>query len=512
MKNWAGKCKEALSDIRDFLDEKGIGSVNRGQLSRLQRFAHFWLLVGKNFSRNRCPVKASGLAYTTLLALIPMVFVAVSVSSSILKNEGEQRINGFIDHVITILAPSGMPATNAPSVTTNAVGGSETAGNGAASPTDTPSATAAADAEKPIIERDDLIRYVNHFVQTIQGGTLGVTGGALLIFIALSMLSRIESTFNDIWGVTHGRSIIDQIMKYSAVIFLGPLLLALVLGLTSAPRLQSTRRMIESVPFLFHLLPVVVLCLSFAVFYVLMPNTKVHWKAALMGGAVGGVLWHLNNYFSVLYVSRWVSYSRIYGSLAVIPVFMVGLYFSWLILLFGAQVAYAWQNRAAYLQDKQAENINQRGREFIALRLMQWVGQRFLHGEAPATVHDMADGLVVPTRLVQQIMRTLIAARLVVEVAGGETAYAPARPLERINCHDILQALRAGQGQELATRDGPARTEVYGEFQKIMEAEERAASGVSVLAMVNRTEELASSSASTIKAVTEGTKTEIESI
>ena len=98
-----------------------------------------------------------------------------------------------------------------------------------------------------------------------------------------------------------------------------------------------------------------------------MPNTKVHWRAALAGGLAGGMLFHLNNVVSVLYVSRVVSNSKIYGSLGLVPVFMIGLYFSWLILLFGAQVAYAFQNRATYLEEKQVENINQRGREFVAL-------------------------------------------------------------------------------------------------------------------------------------------------
>src|ERR1051325_11987130 len=113
----------------------------------------------------------------------------------------------------------------------------------------------------------------------------------------------------------------------------------------------------------------------------LIPNTKVRWKAAVVGGAVGGILFHLNNLVSVLYVSRVVSNSRIYGSLALVPVAMIGLYFSWLILLFGAQVAYAFQNRATYLEEKQIENINQRGREFISLRLMTCVSRRFGQGE-----------------------------------------------------------------------------------------------------------------------------------
>jgi DNA-binding IscR family transcriptional regulator len=97
----------------------------------------------------------------------------------------------------------------------------------------------------------------------------------------------------------------------------------------------------------------------------------------------------------------------------------------------------------------------------------------------------------VPSRLVQQLLHVLVTARLVVEVAGNETAYAPARPLDTVTCHDVLTALRAGQGQELATSDEPARAEVYGEFQQILEAERKAASAVTVLAMVGRVEALA---------------------
>src|SRR5258706_15882692 len=114
-----------------------------------------------------------------------------------------------------------------------------------------------------------------------------------------------------------------------------------------------------------------------------MPNSKVRWRGALGGGLVGGVLFYLNNVVSVVYVSRVVSNSKIYGSLGLVPVFMIGLYLSWLILLFGAQVSYAYQNRTAYLEEKQIENINQRGREFIALRCMTCIGLRFKKAEPP---------------------------------------------------------------------------------------------------------------------------------
>jgi membrane protein len=117
---------------------------------------------------------------------------------------------------------------------------------------------------------------------------------------------------------------------------------------------------------------------------------------------------------------------------------------------------------------------------------MTCIGQRFVRGEPPPSAVEIAAALAVPTRLVQQLMQTLSSARLVAEAAGNEPAYLPARPLEAITCHDILLALRASQGQELATRDEPTRVEVYGEFQRIEEAERQAAASVTMLALVNR--------------------------
>jgi membrane protein len=181
-----------------------------------------------------------------------------------------------------------------------------------------------------------------------------------------------------------------------------------------------------------------------------------------------------------------VSSNKIYGSLGLVPVFMAGLYFSWLILLFGAQVAYAFQNRKAYLQEKIVENVNQRGREFIALRLMTCIAQRFHFGQPPVTLQQISLELGIPSRLVQQVLQPLLATRLVVEIAGTEPAYAPARTLEAINAHDVLHAVRTGTGQELPLREGPVRAEVYGEFARIEEAERVAASSLTMLALVNR--------------------------
>jgi membrane protein len=493
------------TDALALLDERAAGSV--AGLSRWHRFAHFWVMVWKSFTRNRCPVRASALAYVTGLALIPMLAVVVSISSAILKKEGEDQIDKFIMKLVASVTTMATVNTNSPaaaaSVTAEVTNPPPpaAAANPPAETSNSPAVAgsgetnqtglrSSAQTEEAGQTRKAISHYIHEFIQNTRSGALGVTGSVLLIFAAISMLSRIEDTFNDIWGVARGRSWFMRIVLYWGVISLAPMLLIVALGLATGPHLEGTRKLLTTMPFVghftFQFLPVVVLCLTFAVFYALMPNTKVHWQAALAGGLAGGILFHLNNVVSVLYVSRVVSNSKIYGSLGLVPVFMIGLYFSWLILLFGAQVAYAFQNRASYFEEKQIENVNQRGREFVALRLMTCVGQRFVRGEPPPSAVEIGEALAVPTRLVQQIMQTLSAARLVTETAGTEAAYMPARPLETITCHDILLALRASQGQELETRDEPARSEVYGEFHRIEEAERQAAASVTMLALVNR--------------------------
>jgi membrane protein len=490
--------KKPLSRLIKILT--GVYSGGEVEPSRLERFAHFCALVIRSFVRNRCLVRASALSYTTLLALIPLLAVAISVTSSLLKNEGEEKIYQAIDKLVSNVMPPATLNTNDQAVSLNLSPGlsgaltptnSETAETNliAGSAGETNTLVGFTDA-RVVGAQKEAARRIHDFVQNTRSGTLGTIGVILLIIVAISLLSRIEETFNDIWGVTRGRNWLRQIELYCTTIMLGPLLLVTAVGLMGGGRFQSVKHFIEQMPFIggfiFQFLPFVVLWLTFALVYLLVPNTKVRFSAALTGGLVGGSLWHLNNVFGSLYVSRVVTNSKIYGSLGLVPVFMIGLYFSWVILLFGAQVAYAFQNRQAYLQDKLAENVNQRGREFIALRLMTCIGQRFQRSLPPVTIQEISAELGIPSRLAQQVLQTLLAARLVTETAGAEPAYAPARPLDSMNAHHILHAMRTGGGQELPSQNEPVRAEVYGEFARSEEAERQAAASVTMLALVNR--------------------------
>ncbi len=511
-KNWFTRLTRIVSDR--FGSEKEDGFSLESSLNHFERFVHFWVLVCRSFVRNRCPVRASALSYTTLLALIPMLAVAMGVASIVLKNEGEARIRhviqSFVDNVIpTPGAKAGTPAA-APQTSTNISDAltapqfdsstfqgvyhgantldSSILASSNSTPTTLSSSASAAEVKQNVSKQASEVIY--DFAQKSYSKTLGITGVIFLLLTAILTLTRVEETFNDMWGVTRGRDWWSRITNYFFTIIVGPVLLISAVGMANGQNFAKTRDVLEAIPFIQTIfstyLPVIIICFTFAMLYKLVPNTKVDFGAALVGGTLAGLAWNSYNHLGFLLISSVSSANAIYGGLAVIPLLMGGLYVVWLTILFGAQVAYAFQNRAAYLQDKLAENVNQRGREFVALRLMTCIGQRFNRGQKPVTIREISAELGIPSKLVQQVLQTLLAAQLVVEIAGVEAGYSPARPLDTINCHDVLVAMRATHGQEPATRDEPVRIEVLGEFARIQAAEREAASSVTMLALVNR--------------------------
>jgi len=448
-----------LQRIRDFLDEAKLAGQDQGKVPWWRRSIHYWILVGRSFVRNRAPVRASALAYTTLLALIPILAMVVSLSTAFLKNDGENPIYKLIDQLVSTMAPQ-LALSQDP------------------------------DSIEATRNRQAVVQNILAYVNNMNSGKLGATAGIALVFVGISLLSTIEATFNDMWGVTRGRTWLSRIVQYWAALTLGPLFLLTALGLTTSAQFGAVRHIIEEAPFLgafvFKMLPFVVLTFALTLFYKLIPNTRVLWTAAFMGGLVGGVALQANSMFSVIYLSKVVSYSKVYGSMGAVPIFLIGMYFSWLIVLFGAQVGYAYQNRLAYLQEREAESVNQQGREFVALRLMTYIAQQFEAGQKPPSRIEMSQALGVPSQLAAQVLMPLVAGKLLIEVQGEETGYAPARPVEKISVEHILCNLRAGQGRELATTDDPARAVVREQYERVLLAEMQVANAVNLRALATR--------------------------
>lgn len=567
--------KRIIDHLRMTVEGKGIERHGDSHLSFHQKIIHFWVLTWKGFAQNRCPVRASALAYTTLLALIPLLAVVASVSTSLLKSQGEKPIEFMIEKLVDNVAPQldlvaeteqdaklfattdfknpdsliarlqaqrseiaqfvwsqlSSEAREIFAQTNTAVdiqraylagefnellyGDSLYDRDRFADVEISPEAREMIGTE--LDERDrirlnrmlledafseDIVRTsgrlrvvetITESIQRINTGGLGVTGMVGLIFVAIMLLSTIEATFNDIWGITHGRSWLARIVQYWATVTLGPLIPILAIALNTGSQIEivenwlATRPVIGNLVIVMKVIPFLVLSIAFALFYQLMPNTRVRWQAALVGGVVGGSLWQLNSLFYVVYASRVATYTNIYGPLSLVPVFLIGLYFSWLILLFGAQVAYTFQNRLAYFQERQSEAVNELGKEFVALRIMTCLAQRFSRGEHPLTEIELGQALAVPTRLVGDIMKTLAAAGLVHEIEGVETGYNVARPLEKLTCQDVLRAVRAGEGEELETREDTDRPLIRDKFLRIQKAEAAVAAELNMAMLVRET-------------------------
>jgi len=500
--------KKFQTQMRSIFDEMRSRAHGDLEMHWLTKFAHFWVLVFKSFARNRCPIRASALAYTTLLALVPLLAVGISISTSLLKREGgkqqiEEMLNLFVAKVapqLDLVSKSDKHLTEAQQKLLKEMLAKYDANqNGRFDKEERNkfSEEDQLDMDKADVGQMDahqkVAESISNYINNVSSGTLGATAMIALVFVAISLLSTIEATVNDIWGVPRGRSWFARIVQYWALITLGPVLLLLVMGLNVGPNFEATKKLVSVSPFIagivYQLLPLLMLILAFAGFYQLMPNTKVKWQAALIGGIVGGVLWHLNNMFSVVYFGQVLRNNQIYGKLAILPVFLLGIYLSWLIVLFGAQVAYAYQNRRAYIQERRAENVNERGREFVALRLMTFIAQQFHLGQPPPTSAQIAESLCVPSQLISKVMDPLLKTELILSVTAAtpdETAYVAGRPLDQISYQNILDAIRAGIGQELETCDEPLRAVVRGKFDEILAAEKKVATEITLQSIVER--------------------------
>ena len=372
----------------------------------------FLWLVWRGFSQNRCPVRAAALSYTTLLALVPLLAVALSISKNFLHDTSADVVPRLMNQVVMLVAPE----------------------LGKASPS----------AQRETVEQ------IQRSIDNIHAGTLGTVGSAFLFFIAIRLLMTIEQTFNDIWGVAHGRSIWRKVVYYWTTITLGPLLLLLAMYMTGRSEFSSFVGKLSVAPgfekLLLNVAPFIVLWMGFSLGYALMPNTQVRPKAAIWGGIFGGTLWQLNNLLSTLYVSRVITYSKIYGAIGIIPVLLVGLYFSWLIVLLGAQVSYATQNIQSYLQQRASERIDQERRELLACRVVLMACQHFLRGLEPPSLQEIADGLGASPQWLNRLVHRLTEGGVLSEVSGDAPGLLPARPPEAITVADVLHVVRTHNG------------------------------------------------------------------
>lgn len=423
--------------LRNFLEheiwEYGVG----GEPSLKGQWIAFLRILSiafRGLSENRLFSKAAALSYSSLIALGPLVAVVVIFSSSLIRTDAETQIK----RALLFIAPS----LNEMITLEPASPGSDSG----------EMATALDTLIAQIIEgAEALLSEVN------TGGfkTFGLLGAFILIWVVIQLMTAVETTLNQIWGVHQGRPWIRRIVFYWTFISLGGLL---GLGSTALFSASNLIGMLNWVPFggemvtvMLRLSPVIsfaMLVLLLALFYRFFPNTPVAFKPALAGSLLTASLLILNNYLSILYVQRVLSIQSLYGSVGIIPVMMIGLFFFWVLILLGGQLTYAVQNVRFFANQAAWRQISSLGRELVTLSAFIQIARRFQGSEKAPTMNEMSRQLHIPVNFLNESLETLEEMRWIVRIAideeegeKEEAGYRPAKPLAAYNLSRFRQTL-----------------------------------------------------------------------
>ena len=360
-----------------------------------------WLAaLRREYDEGGLALHATSLVYTSLLSLAPLL----AVSFSVLKAFGvHNQLEPFLSEVLSPLGE----------------------------------------------KSEEITKTIIGFVESISVGVLGVIGFAALFYTVVSLLEKIESTFNHIWRVSQSRSLARRFSDFLSVLLLGPVLVFSAVGITaSTTHSEWGQRILALQPFgtlyawASHLLPYLFIILAFAFVYTFIPNTRVRWSAALGGGTIAGLAWKLTGNLFSSFVANSASYSAIYSSFAAVILFMLWLYVSWLILLLGGAIAFHIQYPRYLHYSSRNPRLSILSLEQLGLTLMYLIGFRHYRGEEALTLHRLADAVNLPWEPVGTLLDTLCHHHLLVVTNGDDSAYQLARDTDAIRVRDILSAVR----------------------------------------------------------------------
>ncbi len=407
----------------------------------LYRFARIGYLAVHGFVVDRCMFRASALTYITVLSLVPMLALSFSVAKGVGAYERlkDDFIVPFLDDNF---GPPGEPGIDVASNLRSAAGN------------------------------------VLELVAQTDFKSLGFATLIILIAAVLKMLGTVEHSLNDIWGVQKPRTFVRKLADYLSMAVVTPMLVVFALGVTTAAQdnamFASVREgwLVEGAfELLVRLAPLLAIWIGFAFVYLVLPNTRTRIVSSLVGGLVGGTLWQIAQVAHVKFQIGMANYNAIYSSFAAIPIFLVWVYFSWVTMMFGAEVAYAHQNEPAYRRIKRLRPADHAFREALALRAALRVAETFVRGDPPRSRISIAEELGVPERSVEEVFDAMIARRLFVATGErSETAYLPARELESITIKQVIDSLEGDQVEAQLPRGTPA-DQYLGELARQLDAE-----------------------------------------
>ncbi|SBT09023.1 Ribonuclease BN [Candidatus Accumulibacter aalborgensis] len=396
------------------------------------------LILVRDLVDGQLTLRAMSLVYTTLLSIVPLL----ALSFSVLKAFGVH--NQIQPMLLRFLEPLG---------------------------------------EKGV----EVAQNITEFIQRMNVGVLGAVGLALLLYTAISLMQKIEESLNFIWHIQRPRRLADRFSRYLSVLLVGPILVFAALGITATVMsIETVRGLLEidvlgqAMTTISSLTPYLLIIAAFTFVYVFIPNARVRFIPALVGGIAGGVAWQTAGWGFAVFVASSNQYAAIYSSLAILILFMIWLYLSWLILLFGASVAFYVQHPEYLYVSGGEPRLSNRMRERLALSMMSLVVGRFMAGERMPSLVELTRLLGMPTHVLQTVLEALERRQLLVQSTDDPPLYLLARDPSLISVMQVLDTVRfAGEERFLSPDRLPAPPPVDEIIERMRRALESSVSGMS---------------------------------
>ena len=390
---WLHRQRERLWEERE--------APTRAQ-QQLLTIGRYGVVLARDLMEGQLSMRAMSLVYTSLLSVVPLLALAFSV----LKALGAH--NSLEPVLLRLLEPLGPQSVE---ITHNVIG----------------------------------------FVDNIKVGVLGSLGVSLLLFAVVSLIQKVEASFNYVWRIERSRALSQRFSEYLAVLTVGPVLVFAAIGISASVLNSSVvARLVAIEPFgtmiylLTRLLPYVLIVAAFTFLYSFIPNKPVRLRAALVGGLLAGVLWQSASLLFAQFVARATNYNAIYSGFAIFLFLLIWLYVGWLVLLTGCQLSYYVQHPEQLRPTRVAPYLSGRMAEFLGISIVALVGRRFLAGEPMLLREELSRQLNSPPDHVEYVVEMLIH-QGVLAVAGRDRAgLLPGRDLDSLTVAELWQLIRRG--------------------------------------------------------------------
>ncbi len=389
------------------------------------------LLALRGFDEDKCFSRAASLTFNTLLSIVPVVAILFGVAKgfgfeTMLKQELFEKFPG--------------------------------------------------EAQQEVLSK--VFGFAESLLQATKGGVIAGIGLVILFWSVVNVLSHIEAALNDIWEIKEHRSWGRKFSDYLAIMLLSPLFILLsgsatVYVTTQITELTNQIKLLgffsPLIFFSFKLIPYALIWILFTIIYVLMPNTKVKLKPGLWAGIIAGTIFQIVQWGYISFQIGTARYNAIYGSFAALPLFLMWVQISWWVVLFGAELSFAYQNVDTYEYEPDANKVSPAFKKVLTLQIAHRIIRNFANGDRPLTDIDISNQLKIPIRLVHGILHDLVTARVVAQTLIRENqdfGYQPARDISTLTIKSIVDAVDYTGSNNIPV----ARTE---EFQSLSEAMEK---------------------------------------